>query len=394
MAADDTFRRIGTLVGVGLRLARSVPSGRVLLARVADAIDLDWIPRPSGDELVSALEEARAAPLEPIPTRQVERSLRTAWDAIELEDFEAQPVAVTPLSQVHRGVVDGSAVAIKVQRPGLAATIRQDVVVVDGLLAPLAAAFPSLNARTVLAEFRERVLDELDLEHEAAVQRRFHRLLHRHPLFYVPAPLTRLARPGVLVSEWVSGVPLCDASERDRVAALLVRFVFGAMRWGTVHADLGPQDVLVLEDGRLAVLDFGATRKTVPVRVAAASDAHDAFVLADCERFGAALERLGWLPRGDAQMAFELGRYALGELAGPGPARLDSEAVIRARSRLLSRPEQLRRVIAGGRLSPVDLWPARSVAQLFATIARAGATGSWAELARDALRDGFSDERR
>jgi hypothetical protein len=83
----------------------------------------------------------------------------------------------------------------------------------------------------------------------------------------------------------------------------------------------------------------------------------------------------------------------LGELGGPGAARLDSAAVIRARDRLFSQSDQLQRVIGSGKLSPVDLWPARGVAQLFATIAQVGATGCWPELARDALRAGLSTER-
>jgi hypothetical protein len=393
MVSADTFRRIDALVGVGLALARSAPSGRVLLARIANAIDLQWIPRPWGDEIVYELEAARSAASEPIPSRRVERILRTAWGALELDDFEPQPVAVTPLSQVHRGVLDGLPVAIKVLRPGLAAAVRQDLVVLDGLLAPLAAAFPALNARAILAEFRERVLDELDLEHEAAVQRRFHRALRGHPCFYVPAPLTQRARPQVLVSEWVSGVPLRDAIDRDRAAALLVRFVIGAMRWGIVHADPLSDDVLVLDDDRLAILDFGATRTTVRARVTAVHQAHDAFVRGDVDAFSAALARLGWLPASEGPSAFELARYALGELGGPGAARLDSAAVIRARDRLFSRSDQVQRVIGSGKLSPVDLWPARGVAQLFATIAQVGATGCWTELARDALRAGLSAER-
>jgi predicted unusual protein kinase regulating ubiquinone biosynthesis (AarF/ABC1/UbiB family) len=393
VVADDTFRRIDALVGVGLALARTAPSGRVLLARIANAIDLQWIPQPWGDEIVSELVAARSAASEPIPVRRVKRILRTAWGALELDDFEPQPVAVTPLSQVHRGVIDGLPVAIKVLRPGLAATVRQDLVVLDGLLAPLAAAFPALNARAILAEFRERVLDELDLEHEAAVQRRFHRALRGHPRLYAPAPLTSRARPEVLVTEWVSGVPLLEASDRDGAAALLVRFVFGAMRWGIIHADPLPDNVLVLDDGRLAILDFGATRATVRARVTAVSHAHDAFMRGDVEAFGAALERLGWLPASEGPLAFELARYVLGELGGPSAARLDSAAVMRVRDRLFARSDQLQHAIGSGKLSPVDLWPARGVAQLFATIAQVGATGCWAELARAALRDGFSAER-
>jgi hypothetical protein len=127
--------------------------------------------------------------------------------------------------------------------------------------------------------------------------------------------------------------------------------------------------------------------------VTAVSHAHDAFMRGDVEAFGAALERLGWLPASEGPLAFELARYVLGELGGPSAARLDSAAVMRVRDRLFARSDQLQHAIGSGKLSPVDLWPARGVAQLFATIAQVGATGCWAELARAALRDGFSAER-
>jgi hypothetical protein len=60
-----------------------------------------------------------------------------------------------------------------------------------------------------------------------------------------------------------------------------------------------------------------------------------------------------------------------------------------ARERLLAAPEALTRVIRSGALSAEDLWPARGVAQLFASIARVGATGPWLELARAALHHGW-----
>ncbi|MGP0036548.1 MAG: AarF/UbiB family protein [Solirubrobacteraceae bacterium] len=104
---------------------------------------------------------------------RIERVLRDAWGrrpTDELDDLDREPVAVTPISQVHRGVLDGAAVAVKVLRPGLAAAVRQDLGLLEGLRRPLQAAFPALDAGAALREFRERVLEELDLENEASVQ--------------------------------------------------------------------------------------------------------------------------------------------------------------------------------------------------------------------------------
>ena len=393
--AEDTFRRVDALIRVGLRLARSAPSGRILLARIAESIDLEWIPRPWGDDIAIELEAAHEKAREEISLRQIERILGGAWGtkpSDELDDLDPEPVAVTASSQVHRGVLESSPVAVKVLRPGLAASVRQDLALLEGLLAPLGAAFPALDPGGVVREFRERVLDELDLEQEATAQRRFHRALRSHPFLLVPAPITRLTHEAVLVSEWVEGVPLWRAPNADEAAARLVVFVLGGLRAGIIHADPHPDDVLVVDDGRLAVLDFGATRTVKPERVEAVVTAVDAFAADDADGLGAALEQLGALPASHAFTLLELGKHALGELAGPSPARLDSEAVVAARDRLFARPRELSDLIRAGAMPPEDLWPARGAAQLFATIARVGGTGPWRELVRASLREGWASD--
>jgi predicted unusual protein kinase regulating ubiquinone biosynthesis (AarF/ABC1/UbiB family) len=390
---SETFQRIDALIQVGLRLARAAPSGRILLARIADSIDLGWIPRPWGDGVVAELEAAHTEAREEIALPEIERILAAAWGvkpSDELDDLDPDPVAVTPSSQVHRAVLHSAPVAVKVLRPGLAASVRQDLALLEGLLSPLGAAFPGLDPGAVVREFRERVLDELDLEHEATMQRRFHRALRNHPFLAVPAPVTEMAHESVLVSEWVDGVPLWQAQNPDEAAARLVLFVLGGLRAGIIHADPHPDDVLALDDGRLAILDFGATRTVQDERVQAAGAAVEAFAEDDADEFGAALERLGALPASHAPVLLDLLRHALGDLAGPKPARLDSQAVLAARDRLFDRPRQLGEVIAAGAMPPEDLWPARGAVQVFATIARVGATGPWRELTRAALRDGWA----
>jgi hypothetical protein len=166
----EEFGRLDALLNVGLGLARRARSGRLLLARIADSIDLGWIPTPWGDEIAAELEAAEAAASEPLSDREVHRVLRDAWGTRwgdELDDLEADPVAVTPGAQVHRASLDGELVAVKVLRPGLAASVRQDMALLELLAGPLGSAFPGVDPAGATREFRERVLEELDLEHEA-----------------------------------------------------------------------------------------------------------------------------------------------------------------------------------------------------------------------------------
>src|SRR6185437_2313651 len=101
----EELRRLDALLTNGLGLARRARSGRLLLARIADSIDLAWIPRPWGDEIAAELEAAQGTASEPLAFSAIERVLRDAWGTHpedELDDLDPDPVAVTPGAQVHR----------------------------------------------------------------------------------------------------------------------------------------------------------------------------------------------------------------------------------------------------------------------------------------------------
>jgi hypothetical protein len=393
MEADDALRRIDALLQIGLRLAHSARSGRVALARIEEGLELEWIPRPWGDQIAADLERAAATTREPLKPKEIERALRDAWrekPSSVLDELDPDPYAATPAFQVHRATYDGAAVAVKVARPGLAGTIRADLSLLEALVSPLSAAFPAVDAAATMREIRERLLDELDLETEGTIQRRFHRALRGHPFLVVPRPVMDLCHEHVLVGEWISGVPLRDAPDPDEACARLVVFVLGAARTGIVNADPNPDDALVLSDGRLAVVDFGAWREVAPERVGLGAEILDAVLAEDADAFGQALDELGWLPRDQAPAMLALVHELLDGLLEPGPVRLDNDTALTVRDRLVDRGPALARLLRAGALPPEDLWPARAFLLLLSTIARVGATGPWPELARAALREGWT----
>ncbi len=398
--SDSLEQRLRVLGEATLALARSAPSGRLALARLAEAIDPLWLAEPGAEELVSELAKADEAASEPVAYRAIERSLRDAWGTApsrELDELEREPVSVTPIAQVHRGALDGEPVAVKVLRPAIDARVRQDLVLLDALARPLGAALPGLDAAQIIAEVRERVLEELDLESEGDAQRRVHRALRDHPTLHVPAPVSRLGHHSVLVTPWVEGTPLRAASEgpeRNRAAALYAAFVIGSAHFGLAHSAPTRGDVRLLGDGRVAVLDFGAVAETDGTRVTLAADALDALHDDDGPGFGRALGRLGVLPETEGERALALARHALGPLGGPGPVALDVDAVLAARDRLGERLGDLARLAVAVTPVATDLWPLRGAGQVFAAIARSGgATADWLALTRSALRDGFDTAR-
>src|SRR5437868_2490028 len=93
--------RLDALFDAALMLVRSAPSGRLALARLAEAIEPEWLPGIWRERLAGDLQAAHAAMTEPMRFRDVERALRSAWGASpadELDDLAREPVAVTPIA--------------------------------------------------------------------------------------------------------------------------------------------------------------------------------------------------------------------------------------------------------------------------------------------------------
>jgi hypothetical protein len=388
----DTRRRLREAARRAGELVAGTTTARLALAALAETVDLQALPEEVRAPVAARL--ARVPAPEPLPFDRVEQVLREAWGrrpAAVLDDLRREPAAVTPGAVVHRGILDGRGVAVKVRRPGLAQAVRSDLGLADAVAPLFGALVPRVDVGAVSREVRERILDELDLEYEGSVQRSFARALRRHPDLHVPAVHGELTHEAVLVTDWVDGVAVGDLSgvaERRRAAELLVRFHLGAARFGTVHADPHPRDALLTADGRLAVLDFGATRRVAQARVDLAAAALDALAAGDARGLGSALAKLGWLPARDGARALALARDVFGPLLS-GTAVLDAAAACGLARRAAAQERALLTLLPHAGVAPEDLWPLRMLGGLFIVLARLGARSDWVTLARRALADGW-----
>jgi predicted unusual protein kinase regulating ubiquinone biosynthesis (AarF/ABC1/UbiB family) len=111
---------------------------------------------------------------------------------------------------------------------------------------------------------RDRLTDEVDYYLEADAQTTFADAYRDDSDILVPDVVAVADR--VLITRWVGGVPLSRViaegtrDHRDRAGLLLVRlFASGPVRARRLHGDPHPGNFRLLADGRLAVLDFGAT---------------------------------------------------------------------------------------------------------------------------------------
>ncbi|HEX8104978.1 MAG TPA: AarF/UbiB family protein [Solirubrobacteraceae bacterium] len=385
----------------GLAVLRSMRGAAGHLAQLADFADPRWAPAAEREKLEAELAHLRAGAREPLDAKRVERLLRGAWGgklSDHLEDLGDEPVALAAAGQVHRATLeDGRAVAVKLVHPGAEDALRADLVNV-ALLAQLGAAIvPGLDARAIAGELRERALEELDLEHEAQAMRTFARAYRGHPFVFVPAPVTELCHTGVLVAEWVDGTAFEDVLEldqeaRDRYGEILVRFHTGAMlHTGAFHADPHPGNHRLLDDGRVAFLDYGATGRADAAWLAGLLDAADALEQDDADRFKRDLAGLGYLAapeRLDGGALLAHARASAGPLLSDDPVRIDQDLALAAMEAQAEHAGTIEDLLRHGRVPARDLQAGRMMAGLGAVLARLEARAPWGAIAAEPRRGG------
>ncbi|WP_243742241.1 ABC1 kinase family protein [Actinorugispora endophytica] len=255
--AEHVFEVLGTLKGGAMKLGQALS--------VFEAALPEEFAGPYRDTLTRLQENAP-----PIPAATVHQvladSLGPRWRD-RFSSFDDSPAASASIGQVHRAVWhDGRAVAVKVQYPGAGKALLNDFHQLARISRLFTVVMPGLEVKPLLAELKDRIIEELDYGLEADAQQGFAEAYGDDPDFVVPEVLA--AHERVLVSEWLDGRPLSSVitdgsrDERDRAGLLYTRFLFsGPERAGLLHADPHPGNFRMLADGRLAVLDFGAVNR-------------------------------------------------------------------------------------------------------------------------------------
>lgn len=219
-------------------------------------------------EALSALQEKGPAVSSEQIRLTIERELGRPVEEI-FATFDQVPVAAASLAQVHRAALpDGTAVAVKVQRPDLERLVGRDLDAMEFGLRWLSHLFPRRMQRTNLldffTEFRRYTLQELDFSQEGRVIGRFRENFTSRPDVKFPAIHWSATSRRVLTMDWVEGLRLREAStalgedERQRLVTLLVDVMLQMfVSDGLFHADLHPGNIFFHRDGTFTLLDFG-----------------------------------------------------------------------------------------------------------------------------------------
>ena len=263
-AAEQILDVLGNMKGAAMKVGQ-----------VASFIDTGAFPEEFQARIQEKLAELRdSAPRVPFEQMRavIEDGLGERIGDVFAE-FDEQAVAAASIGQVYRarlpadaGKLAGREVAVKVQYPGVAQAVRSDLQNLGLLMRVAKRIAPGMDAKAMTAEIKERLSDELDYEQEAQAQRAMARAWRGHPFVVIPDVVTSLSSERVLVTEWLEGrsfeqVRELPDAERDRFGEIVFRFFSGSLyRNGHFSGDPHPGNYRLMDDGRVAFLDFGMTK--------------------------------------------------------------------------------------------------------------------------------------
>ena len=243
--------------------------------------------------------------------QQIRREFSKSPDQL-FASFETEAFAAASLGQVHRArLKSGEEVAVKIQYPGVDATVEQDLRNLKLLLRTLQAIAgdvmrQKIDTKTVYAELEERLREELDYVNEARNINQFRQLLGGDPDILIPRVVKELSSRRVLTMTYIDGYPLADvfgeASDpelRAWVARKYYKLVWRqVLEFGVLHTDPQPGNYLVTYHPHLAILDFGSVRRFSDQVRRSSIQLAQSILKRDDRGVGAALLKLGYLDRG------------------------------------------------------------------------------------------------
>ncbi len=240
-----------------------VKLGQILATRI-DLFPAEWIAEFS--KLQDAAPTIPFAELLP----QLTEDLGEPPEAV-FPRLEPEALAAASLAQVHRAwLADGTAVILKVRRPGIRPVVEADLRLLARLAEIVEAEAPELRRyrpREVVRQFTLSLRRELDFSAEGRSAERIAANLAAHPEIVVPRIHWQWTGERLNVQDYIEGIPGRDLAavaaaglDRRLLARRGARAVLKMMlEDGFFHADPHPGNVFYLPDNRIAFIDFGMT---------------------------------------------------------------------------------------------------------------------------------------
>ena len=378
--AEDVANELGNMKGAMMKIGQ-----------MASYIDTG-LPDHVRDTLASL--QSNAPPMSgELAAEQIKSELGSHPSELFAE-WDPVPIASASIGQVHRAITfDDRAVAVKVQYPGVAEAVSADLGNADWLFGMLASMFPGLEAGPVVAELKERLVEELDYVAEARSQRYYAEFFDRHPFIHVPHVVDQYSTERVLTTELATGstfAEVCGWSEHERnlAAETLFRFSFGSIyRLHAFNGDPHPGNYLFNKGGKVTFLDFGLVKRFVPAETKLFEDLIQLMVIdRDHSGFRKVVEDAGLLasdaPFTDEQVE-EYFMFFYRYVMLDGPVTIDQEYASAGVSMLFDANSEHGELMRTLNVPPSFVVLQRITLGLMGLFARLEATANWRKIAEE-----------
>lgn len=251
------------------------------------ALRVDVLPKEYVLELTDLFDQVK-----PFPYDEVERICLSELGATPQKlftVFEKTPFASASFAQVHAAKLHDETVVVKVQRPDVEQTVIADFLIIDVLsfIADLFFKIDALPWREFAKEFKQWTEKELDYHLEAENMQKLYETTHAQGITNVIIPQTyhRLSTKKILVQEYIDGIPLSRVLRGLRMGKLTTQnltkigidiqktpgtIIMELFRQyfidGFFHADPHPGNILLLNDDKIGLIDFGIVGEAAPKR--------------------------------------------------------------------------------------------------------------------------------
>ncbi len=187
------------------------------------------------------------------------------WQRLFVE-IKKEPCGSGALAQVHKAwLPDGRIIALKIKRPNAERMLVSNIRTFRRL-AKIARLFSNETRNQAMVDsigVVERILiNQADFKREADALLRLKLTLLHDTRIFVPEPILALCRDEIVAMDYCSGSLLLNSPECQRAHFVnigLEALYHMLFKGGFVHCDLHPGNMICLPDGRLALIDTGAT---------------------------------------------------------------------------------------------------------------------------------------
>ncbi|HBM17199.1 MAG TPA: hypothetical protein DD381_12780 [Lentisphaeria bacterium] len=194
-----------------------------------------------------------------------ESSLNVKIDKV-FKEFDPDPFSSASVAQVHRAVLlDGTKVAVKIQRPGIKAIIESDLEIMMFLALTVKKHMSEMSALDPVAivnEFSDGIRQELDFSREALNIEKFSRMFSEEKELVVPKVFKEFSNKDILTMLFIEGVKFSNYAGTEeeikkiceKLANLVLRQIF---QEGYFHADPHSGNIIITDDLKICFIDFG-----------------------------------------------------------------------------------------------------------------------------------------